>query len=65
MWVLTGSSSRIRIIVQMNNISRGKLFPKQLFLDWETSDKIGIILKSIVIVNKVPVFLWKDWYTNN
>lgn len=49
----------------MNNISRGKLFPKQLFIDWETSDKIGIKLKSIVIVNKVPVFLWKDWYTDN
>jgi hypothetical protein len=42
---------------------RGKLFPKQLFIDWGISANIGIVLKSIVIVNKVTVFLSKGCYT--
>jgi hypothetical protein len=47
----------------MNKICRGKFLPKQLFIDCKTSAKIRIVLKSIVIVNKVTVFLSKDWYT--
>ncbi len=51
------------MIKRINKKEREVWLPKQSFIHSPTSVKIKIRLKSIVIVNKVTVFLLKSCYT--